>query len=242
MAALIIVVHQPLRNLVMADNTLLNLAKQGKPGAIAAMLNRSFQKEGWTCKGRTNGNELKLTFEGENPPQLEQIRDRLMRGLKMIQPEGIEVLNLEARKTGQLRPVWNEIFYLSNTENSEDRFKFLNHEVAQPSGRNDLVYDQNFAIRTAERLHGKAQSIIIVFCIVGAFFGFSVGFGLGAVIGGIVGAFLFGALCGFVGWFIGQFIGMSLSLSIEGQAQLLYAQIQTEINTRKFRNENATES
>ncbi len=216
----------------MADNTLLNLAKQGKPGAIAAMLNRSFQKEGWTCKGRTNGNELKLTFEGENPPQLEDIRDRLMRGLKTIQPEGIEVLNLEARKPGQLRPIWSEIFYLSNAEGSEDRFKFLNPGTMHSDGSNSLIYDQNFAIRTAERLHGKAQSIIIVFCIIGAFFGFSFGIALGARVGEIIGALFFGALCALGGWVAGKFIGMSFSLSIEAQAQLLYAQIQTEINTR----------
>lgn len=98
----------------MADNTLLNLAKQGKPGAIAAMLNRSFQKEGWTCKGRTNGNELKLTFEGENPPQLEQIRDRLMRGLQTIQPDGIAVVVLDARKSGQSKPLWSEVISLNS--------------------------------------------------------------------------------------------------------------------------------
>lgn len=232
MAALIIVVHQPWRNPVMADNTLLNLAKQGKPGAIAAMLNRSFQKEGWTCKGRTNGNELKLTFEGENPPQLEEIRDRLMRGLRTIQPEGIEVLNLEARKTGQLRPTWSEIFYLSNAEDGGDRFKFLNRGTIQVDESKGLIYDQNFAIRTAERLHGKAQSIIIVCCVVVAFFGFSFGLGLGVTIGGIFGALFFSALCALGGWVAGKFIGMSFSLSIEAQAQLLYAQIQTEINTR----------
>jgi len=213
----------------MADNTLLNLAKQGKPGAIAAMLNRSFQKEGWTCKGRTNGNELKLTFEGENPPQLDQIRDRLMRGLKTIQPEGIEVLNLEARKTGQLRPVWSEVFYLTGTEVHQQYSEPEYSDSPQSSDQMRLVYNPEFALKVASRLRNQAKSLLLGYSIFGGLFGLLLGLVLGGFLGfsGFIGTFL-------MGLFLGLAIGISSSLSIEGQAQLLYAQIQTEINTRSL--------
>lgn len=230
----------------MADNTLLNLAKQGKPGAIAAMLNRSFQKEGWTCKGRTNGNELKLVFEGENPPQLEQLRDRLLRGLQTIKPIGIEVIAVESRQTGQLKSLWKECFYLTTDEaiselpdsaiarGIEAAFQLSSSatKLAPPAG---LVYDPDFAIKTALRLHKQAQSIIRSFSILGAFLGFFVGAPLGGIVGPI--GFLFFGAAGVVGgWVIGHFGGMSYSLSIEAQSQLLYVQIQTEMNTRSSAN------
>ncbi len=212
----------------MADNTLLNLAKQGKPGAIAAMLNRSFQKEGWTCKGRTNGNELKLTFEGENPPQLEQIRDRLMRGLQTIQPEGIEVISLESRKTGQLRPIWNECFYLTGAEVHNQYSEPARSEFSHSSSQNRLVYDPEFALKIASRLHTQAKSLLLGYSIVGGLFGLLLGLILGNFLG--VGGFAAALL---MGLFLGLAIGISSSLSIEGQSQLLYAQIQMEINTRR---------
>lgn len=100
----------------MADNTLLNLAKQGKPGAIAALLNQSFQKEGWSFKASLKDVELKLILEGKIPPSLEKIRDRLHRGLANIKPEGIEIVAVEARKTGETESVWQEKFSLKTGE------------------------------------------------------------------------------------------------------------------------------
>lgn len=211
----------------MADNTLLNLAKQGKPGAIAAMLNRSFQKEGWTCKGRTNGNELKLTFEGENPPQLEDIRDRLFRGLKTIQPEGIEVLNLEARKTGQLKPIWNEHFYLTGNEIHQPSSEAVYPESSRSPDQKRLVYNPDFALQVASRLRKQAKSLLLGYSVAGGLSGFL----LGLLLGNFLGFLGFGAVF-LIGLLFGLAIGISSSLSIEAQAQLLYAQIQTEINTR----------
>lgn len=211
----------------MADNTLLNLAKQGKPGAIAAMLNRSFQKEGWTCKGRTNGNELKLTFEGENPPQLEQIRDRLFRGLQTIKPEGIEVLNLEARKVGQLKPIWNEHFYLTGNEVSPPISEVVHLESSRSPDQKRLIYNPEFALQVASRLRKQAKSLLLGYSVAGGLSGLLVGL----IIGNFLGAGGFGVAF-LIGLFFGLAIGISSSLSIEAQAQLLYAQIQTEINTR----------
>lgn len=223
----------------MADNTLLNLAKQGKPGAIAALLNQSFQKEGWSCKASSNGNELKLIFEGETPPKLDQLRDRLLRGLQKVDPSGVEILLVESRQTGHHKSLWQEYFYLTSGSTIENYSPELSAIAGSQSlsaasisvDSENLIYDPEFAIKIAQKLHKKAQSIVLGYIVLGGFVGFIL---VGGIFGGsrFIEFLIVGGIGGLFGVAIGQSIGTSYSLSIEGQSQILYAQIQTEINTR----------
>lgn len=134
----------------MTENTLLNLAKQGKPGAIAALLNQSFQKEGWSFKASLKDAELKLVLEGKIPPPLEQVRDRLHRGLANIKPENVEIIALEARKSGEAQPIWKEKFLLKTGQKISEAAEALSVNLSALPAKKLLPVNPSVAATSHE--------------------------------------------------------------------------------------------
>jgi hypothetical protein len=92
---------------------LQQLAKQGNPKAIAALLNRSFQPKGITAKAAMKNGCLQLMLEAAKVPPKQPYLDSLRKGLTNLMPIGIQKVRVYGKQAGEDVPEWLEEFDLS---------------------------------------------------------------------------------------------------------------------------------
>lgn len=86
----------------------LELAKQGDPNAIAALLNRSLQSKGITAKANQEDGYLHLTLESAQVPNQQALVNFIHQGMMKLQSEAIHTVMIEAYKTGERLPAWSQ--------------------------------------------------------------------------------------------------------------------------------------
>ncbi|HIK28159.1 MAG: hypothetical protein N3E45_01985 [Oscillatoriaceae bacterium SKW80] len=86
----------------------LELAKQGDPTAIAALLNRSLQSKGITAKANQEDGYLHLTLESAQVPNQQALVSFIHQGMMKLQSEAIHTVMIEAYKTGERLPAWSQ--------------------------------------------------------------------------------------------------------------------------------------
>jgi tetratricopeptide (TPR) repeat protein len=92
---------------------LQQLAKQGNPKAIAALLNRSLQPKGITAKAAVKNGCLQLMLEATKVPPKQPYVDSLRKGLTNLMPTAIQKVRVYGKQVGEDVPEWLEEFDLS---------------------------------------------------------------------------------------------------------------------------------
>lgn len=105
----------------MTQTELLELAKQGRPTAIAALINRSLEPKGITAKAALKGRCLQITLAAPKVPNQKVLAGFIYQGVMKLAPEAIASLKVLGLQTGQKAPAWSQEFKLSpQTEFSEE--------------------------------------------------------------------------------------------------------------------------
>ncbi len=92
---------------------LQQLAKQGNPKAIAALLNRSLQAKGITAKAAVKNGCLQIMLEAAKVPPKQPYLDSLRKGLTNLMPTAIQKVRVYGKHAGEDVPEWLEEFDLS---------------------------------------------------------------------------------------------------------------------------------
>lgn len=89
------------------------LAKQGNPKAIAALLNRSLQRQGVTAKVGRDKNNLQVILESAQVPPT-NLSQRICQGLINLGVESIDRVQIYGRQIGEEIPDWSQDIDLAN--------------------------------------------------------------------------------------------------------------------------------
>jgi hypothetical protein len=115
----------------MTQTTLLQLAKQGQPKAIAALINKSLQPKGITAKIFLKGECLQVILEADRVPNQQILAPFVSQGLQNLDPPSIQLVKIYGIQTGKKSPAWVEKVQL-NGANPGDRPLSFPTTVQQP--------------------------------------------------------------------------------------------------------------
>ena len=99
----------------MTEN-LLQLAKQGHPDAIAALMNRALQPQGMTATVGVIGDRLQVVLMSERLPNQAAVVDYVRRGLLALSVVGISWVEVCGQQANQEVPGWREEFAIADRE------------------------------------------------------------------------------------------------------------------------------
>ncbi|AFZ12208.1 hypothetical protein Cri9333_1310 [Crinalium epipsammum PCC 9333] len=115
----------------MTQPSLLELAKQGNPNAIATLLNRSLQTKGITTKATVKNGCLHILVESVNVPKQEAVVTFIHSAIDKLGIVSFEVVKISGRKTGEHIPAWSEDIELIEPPN----LRLLDNNVSSdPTG------------------------------------------------------------------------------------------------------------
>ncbi|MBW4491291.1 MAG: signal peptidase I [Trichocoleus desertorum ATA4-8-CV12] len=97
----------------MTEN-LLELAKQGNPDAIAALMNRALQPQGMTATVGVIGDRLQVVLVSERLPNQAAAVDYVRRGLLALGVLGISRVEVCGQQANQEVPGWREEFAIAD--------------------------------------------------------------------------------------------------------------------------------
>ena len=86
----------------------LELAKQGDPNAIAALINRSLRTKGVTATARLEGSCLHVILEADPAPDQQILAPFIRQGLLRLKAEAIQTIKLSGQLTHAPAPVWRQ--------------------------------------------------------------------------------------------------------------------------------------
>ncbi|RZM78969.1 hypothetical protein [Leptolyngbya iicbica] len=95
----------------------LQLAQQGNPQAIAALLNQSLKSDGVKAKVARQGDRLKIALLGKTPPD-PVLCQRITAGIKRLQITDINHCQISAYQVNQRQPIWSETLTLAQPNSS----------------------------------------------------------------------------------------------------------------------------
>lgn len=90
----------------MTDANLTGRARQGDPTAIAALLNRTFKSQKIQVNARRQGSQLQILLVASSLPQRTAVVPFIIQGLKRLQPQGIETVQIYARQPNTTQMAW----------------------------------------------------------------------------------------------------------------------------------------
>jgi hypothetical protein len=90
----------------------LELAKQGDAAAIAALLNRTLQRQGITAQATQEDGFLNISLESAKVPPKEPVVNFIHQGMTKLESEAIHTVKIEAYPAGKNTPAWSEEFTL----------------------------------------------------------------------------------------------------------------------------------
>lgn len=102
----------------MTQPTLLELAKQGNPKAIATLMNRQLQPKGITAKVALKGDCLQVMLEGEQVPDQQTLVDFISKGVASLKIQLVNVIKIYGRQKDAELPDWSKEIRLGEA-NSE---------------------------------------------------------------------------------------------------------------------------
>jgi hypothetical protein len=108
----------------MAQLSIVQLAKQGDPRAIAFLVTQTLHKYGITARASRKGRCLKLLLEAEQVPHPATMSRIIDQGMQKLQPLSVEVVKLYGRKKGQKDPAWRQVIELTASVNSPTEAEF----------------------------------------------------------------------------------------------------------------------
>lgn len=95
-------------------STLVKLAKQGDPRAIAYLITRTLHKYGITARANLKGHCLRLLLEAEQVPHQATMVKLVSRGMQKLNATAIETVKLYGRRFDQKTPAWRQVIELGS--------------------------------------------------------------------------------------------------------------------------------
>lgn len=90
----------------MTQPHVLELAKQGDPQAIAALMNQSLQPRGMTARVEREGSLLEVVLEADRIPNREALSTFVQKGISNLGVESIQAVRIIGQQTGASFPAW----------------------------------------------------------------------------------------------------------------------------------------
>jgi hypothetical protein len=97
----------------MAQHSILKLATQGDPRAIAYLITRTLGKYGITARANRKGRCLKLLLEAERVPHQSTMVQLVTQGMQKLNVAGIQTVKLYGRQQGQTVLAWRQVIELT---------------------------------------------------------------------------------------------------------------------------------
>lgn len=94
----------------MAQQNILELAKQGNPKAIASLMNRSLQPDGITTQAVLKDGCLQIMLESAQVPNQQSLVAYISKSMTSLGSGFIRKVKVYGRKTGEDFPTWNQEF------------------------------------------------------------------------------------------------------------------------------------
>lgn len=98
----------------MTKTDILELAKQGSPKAIAALIDRSLQPKGITAKVALSEGCLHVLLEADKVPNQKVLANFIYQGTLELGAESIQSVKVYGRSLGKSSPAWSEQFDLDD--------------------------------------------------------------------------------------------------------------------------------
>lgn len=95
-----------------SEPSLVELAKQGNPKAIASLINRQLNPKGITVKANLKDTCLQIFLESLDPPLQEQILPFIQKGMSNLGVKVIKTVKVYGRQVGSSSALWTEEFTL----------------------------------------------------------------------------------------------------------------------------------
>lgn len=96
----------------MAEHSIVRLAKQGDPKAIAYLITRSLKRYGITARAARKQGCLKLLLEAEQLPHQATMVKLVEQGMQKLNPAGLDQVKIYGRKQDQSAPAWRHVLEL----------------------------------------------------------------------------------------------------------------------------------
>ena len=90
----------------------LELAKQGDPNAIAALLNRTLQPKGITASAEQEDGFLHIILKAAQVPNQQAVVTFIHQGMTKLESEAIHTVRIDGYQNGQDIPAWSDEFGL----------------------------------------------------------------------------------------------------------------------------------
>lgn len=100
----------------MAQYSILTLARQGDPRAIAYLITRTLQQYGIIARANRKGACLKLLLEGQQIPHQATMVRLVSQGMQKLNPPNLWTVELHGREKGQTRSAWQQVIQLSHVD------------------------------------------------------------------------------------------------------------------------------
>ena len=94
----------------MSKVNIVELAKQGNPKAIAALISRKLQPKGITVKVAVKDSCLHIILESAEVPEQKVLMPMMCKGIIGLGIEGVEQVKIYGRCTGETSPAWSRGF------------------------------------------------------------------------------------------------------------------------------------
>lgn len=96
----------------MVQHSILELAKQGNPKAIAALVNHSLASQNITAKAQLIGECLHFLLESSQVPNQKLLVTFIRKAMMCLSAEAIKTVKIYGRNFGADSPVWYQIIEL----------------------------------------------------------------------------------------------------------------------------------
>jgi len=94
--------------------SLLELAKEGDPDAIAALMNRVLQPRGVTAKAVLQDRQLHILLEAEQVPNQSTLVEYVCQGVMGLGVKSIEAVTIYGRRLGEVDPAWTRVIEMGS--------------------------------------------------------------------------------------------------------------------------------
>ena len=139
--------------------TILQLAKQGDPKAIAVLLNRHLNQQKVVTKVVSKEDCLKILVEADQLPQEEAICSFIEKGISRLNPTGITTINVYGKINSEEKPSWQRKIALSSLIVSSEDIKSSPNFPARANDENQLTKNVSISDSSAQNISVKSHSL-----------------------------------------------------------------------------------
>lgn len=131
----------------MTPTNLLELSRNGDPGAIATLLNRELQGKNATASADWQGEQLNIRIESNELPDQTSLLKFVRRTMKTLRVEAVETLRVYAYESPNRVPVWmHQMDLKESSEADTEENLFSDPPVSPPSSAVSEVLIDRFLV------------------------------------------------------------------------------------------------